>query len=169
MDINPTLREIVGLDVHIQTHDNGIRRYVKSGGPRSEDSEDVDSWQKPVLTIQDLVPKEINRRTGFCDLRLMLSFVSVVCGGDLTTMTRTSSMLTWLVEWIICCEFVWGRTILRYKDFSKEYHCRAHTLRNVIKTKLGQIRAVRDRWPMYASFAEDAKFGDSQWNDCPVL
>ncbi len=68
MDINPSLCEIVGLDVHIQTHKNGIRRYVKSSGPRSEDSNDMDSWQKPALTIQDFVPKEINLCTGFCDL-----------------------------------------------------------------------------------------------------
>jgi hypothetical protein len=114
MDINPSIYEIVGLDVHIQTHDNGIRSDVTSSHPRSKYFGDVDSWCKPALTIQDLVPKEINCCTGFCDLPLMLSFVSVVCGGDLTTMTCTSSMLTWLEEWIICCEFVWGRTLLRF-------------------------------------------------------
>ena len=32
-------------------------------------------------------------------------------------------------------------------DFSKEYCCREHTLRNVIKTKLGLIGTVRDRLP----------------------
>jgi hypothetical protein len=91
----------------------------------------------------------------------LLSLLPVVCSGDLTTMTHASSMLTWIEEWILCCEFVWGWTLLRYKDFSKDYCCRAHTLQYV-KTKLGRIRAVQDWWPMYAVFAEDAKFLDSQ-------
>jgi hypothetical protein len=57
MDINPLLCEIVGLDVHIQTHNNGIRSDVTCSGPRSKDFGDVDSWRKPALSIQDLVPK----------------------------------------------------------------------------------------------------------------
>ena len=56
--------------------------------------ESVDYWPKPVLTIQDLEQQEVNSRTEFCDLRLLLSFVLVVCSGDLTTMTCTSSILT---------------------------------------------------------------------------
>jgi hypothetical protein len=112
-----------------------------------------------------LFQKEVNCRIGFCDLRLLLSFVSVVCDGDLITMTCTSSMLTWLEKWILCCEFAWGWTLLRYKDFSKEYCGREPTLQNVNNTKLGLIRAVRDWWPMYASFVEDTKFCGIQWNE----
>ena len=116
-DINPSLRELSGLDVHIPTSDNGIgSANAKSSGSghRTESAGDVDAWRKLQLTIQNLDQQEVNHRTGLCDLCLLLSFVSVVCGGDLTSMTRTSSILTWFEEWILCCEFVWGRTLLRY-------------------------------------------------------
>ena len=115
--------------------------------------------------MQDLVPREVHRRTGFRDLKLLLSFVSVVCAGELVMITRTSSILTWLEEWLLCFEFVWGWTLIRYQDYSREYDCRQSTLQNVIKTKLKLIIAARDRWPMYASYAEDAKFRADHWSD----
>ena len=116
-DINQSLCELIGIDVHIRIHDNDIGSAdTKSSDHRSVDSGDVDSPRKPVLTIQDLDQQEVNHRTGFCDLWLMLSFVLVVWGADLTIMTHSSSLCTWLEEWILCFESVWGRTLLRYKD-----------------------------------------------------
>ena len=55
-DINPSLREVSGLDVHIPTNDNGIGSAdaKRSGsGHRTEGAGDVDAWRKPQLTIQN--------------------------------------------------------------------------------------------------------------------
>ncbi len=55
-DINPSLRELSGLDVHIPTNDNGIGSAdaKRSGsGHRTEGAGDVDAWRKPQLTIQN--------------------------------------------------------------------------------------------------------------------
>ena len=55
-DINPSLCELSGLDVHIPTNDNGIGSAdaKRSGsGHRTEGAGDVDAWRKPQLTIQN--------------------------------------------------------------------------------------------------------------------
>ena len=117
-----------------------------------------------VITLANLVPKEVKRRTGFHDLKLMLSFVALICGGDLTIMTRTSSYLTWVEEWLFYFEFGWGRSTIRLCDYTTTYRCREKSLRLVLRAKVSLIKAMRDRWPMYASYAEDAKFRDPAWS-----
>ena len=156
--INPTILSAVGLDVHCGTGTDN--NDVVDSSNQSENTSNT--WRAPTILLKDVVPKEVKRRTGFHDLKMLLSFVAVVCGGDTTIMTSTTSILTWLEEWILCFEFVWGRTTIRYTDYATTYCCREQTLRNVIKLKLKRIIAGRNRWPMYASYAEDAKFRDGE-------
>lgn len=156
--INPAVRNAAGLNVHTGSWD---RDADYDGDTPSHDD---DSWREPIFTVKDLVPKEMKRLTGFDDLRMMLSFASMVCGGDLTTMTRTCSMLTWLEEWMLYFQFVWSRTIVRYEDYEKQYRCREKSLRKVVRSKVDIVRAARSRWPIYASYAEDAKFRGEHWS-----
>jgi hypothetical protein len=159
--INPSILSTAGLDVHKQTESDHIAETKVGVG--SQCTVD-DSWRIPTIPLKALSPKEVKRRTGFHDLKMLLSFVSVACGGDFDSITKTTSILTWLEEWILCFEFVWGRTIIRFTDNATTYCCRGKTIRRVIIQKLRMIIATRDRWPMYASFAEDAKYRDRTWN-----
>lgn len=140
--INPLILASTGLDVHKASRD--IDAEMKCIDDINVDS----SWRAPKITLKCLVPKEVKRRTGFHDLKLLLGFVSVVCGGDMTVMTSTTSILTWLEEWVLYFEFVWGRTSIRFPDYASTYQCREKTLRKVIGQKLKQILAARSRWPM---------------------
>ena len=60
--------------------------------------------------MNDLTAKEVKRRTGFYDVSSMLSFVVVVCGGKVDVMTQTYSKLTWLEEWVLYLEYVYGHS-----------------------------------------------------------
>jgi hypothetical protein len=155
--INPAVLAASGLNVHTGNSDNDTNC--------DEDTHhDNESWCDPIFIVRDLVPKEVKRLTGFDDLKMMLSFASIVCGGDLTKMTRTNSMLTWLEEWVLYFQFIWSRTIMRYEDYEKQYHCREKSLRKAVKAKVDMVRAARSRWPMYASYSEDAKFRAEHWS-----
>jgi len=155
--INPLVRNAAGLNVHTGAgwdRDDNCDVYHKKD----------DSWREPIFNIYNLVPKEVKRLTGFDDLKRMLSFMSMLCGGNLTKMTRTNSILTWLEEWVLYFQFVWSRSIVRFEDYEKQYHCRQKSLRKVIRAKVDIVRAARSRWPIYASYSEDAKFRAEHWS-----
>ena len=96
--INPRILSASGLDVHLDARDGGAMTGITTTDETSDGMNE--SWNTPVITLTDLVPNEVKRRTGFHDLKLMLSFAALICGGDLTILTRTSSYLTWLEEWL---------------------------------------------------------------------
>ena len=158
--INDTILEVAGLDVH-KGSDAGEKR---ASSPTDTEVVGNDLYYSPVRMLDKLTPKEVSRLTGFHDLKMLLSYVTVICDGDFGTMTRTISSMTWLEEWILSLEFVWGHCMQRLTDYESTYICRTKTIRNVIRTKLLQILAARDRWPIYASYSEDAKFRDAKWN-----
>ena len=115
--INPAVLVASGLEVHTSS-------WYNDRNCDGDTHHDDDSWRDPVFIVRDLVPKEVKQLTGFDDLKMMLSFASIVCSGDLTKMTRRNSMLTWLEEWVFYYQFVWSRTIVRYADYEKQYCCR---------------------------------------------
>lgn len=123
--INTTICAVSGLDVHNDTSGSSANQCTtpspRKMKPKCESDE---SWRKPVRVLESLIPKEVKRLTGFNDLKMLLSFSTVVCDGELTTMTRTSSVLTWLEEWILYFEFIWGHSLNRYVDFETIYNCR---------------------------------------------
>mmetsp|Transcript_31596 Transcript_31596/g.76333 ORF Transcript_31596/g.76333 Transcript_31596/m.76333 type:complete len:492 (-) Transcript_31596:28-1503(-) len=160
-DINPRLVHAAGLDVH-----RGAATEFLA--PENAQSEDVRSMMeeetRPCIKTNDLNPSEVKRRTGFRDLPNLLSYAMVVCGGDLECLFATSSKLTWLEEWLFFFEFKYGRTACRWQDFAQMYKCREKTLRGILKQKLLQEHGSRNRWPMYATYEEDAKLRDREWD-----
>ena len=161
MNINPSILAISGLDVHTAADKSNLDTMTST---RKLTEEINDSRREPTCKLQSLVPKFVKRRTGFRDLKLLLSYVAAICGGDLIKMTRTSSTLTWLEEWFVTLEFCWGRNILLFPEYATMYCIREQSLRIVIRQKVQLIKATRGRWPMYASFAEDAKLRDPKWD-----
>jgi len=63
--------------------------------------------RRPVVCLESLLPKEVNRRTGFRDLKQLLSNCAVVYGGDIDKMSKTATYLTWLEEIMLWLEFTW--------------------------------------------------------------
>jgi hypothetical protein len=157
-DINPSVLVKAGLDVHIGTNDD-----MKNDDDEYDD--DVDETNRePVLTLDNLTDDEVQRRTGFRDLELMLAFALVVCRGDIEKLTCTNSRLTWIEEWVLYFEFVSHKSMVRWKDYAVGYKCRVKTIRDIVRRKLTLVVNERQSWPMYTSQEEDVKFRNPKWN-----
>ena len=79
----------------------------------------------------------------------------IVCGGDLTTMCGKISEMTWLEEWLLYFEYVYGRVHRRWADYEKQWNVSKKILRKVVCSKLEVVIKIRDMWPRYASIEED--------------
>mmetsp|Transcript_31594 Transcript_31594/g.76326 ORF Transcript_31594/g.76326 Transcript_31594/m.76326 type:complete len:349 (-) Transcript_31594:129-1175(-) len=158
-DINPRVVDAAELNVHRGATEFKSPENVQEHGQNKKEEE-----IRPCIKTSDLVPSEVKRRTGFQDLPNLLSYAMVVCDGDLERLFATSSKLTWLEEWLFFFEFKYGRTAGRWKDYAHMYKCREKTLRRILKKRLSQELEIRKRWPMYATYEEDAKFRDEKWD-----
>mmetsp|Transcript_39206 Transcript_39206/g.58237 ORF Transcript_39206/g.58237 Transcript_39206/m.58237 type:complete len:260 (-) Transcript_39206:88-867(-) len=58
----------------------------------------------------------------------------------------------------------WGRTHVRFEDYVSQYGCYRRVLKTAICYRLRMELDCRQRWPLYASYAEDAKFRNPDWN-----
>ena len=55
-----------------------------------------------------------------------LSYVAVVCLGNIETITRTTKTSTWLKEWGLRLEFVHGHSLNCWKDIELKSGCNAN-------------------------------------------
>lgn len=144
------------------------RESDKENVPKNVESDarddDDNQWRKPCITIEKLTPKEVKRRTGFQDLYQLLSYNAVVYGGDLREMAKTVTKMTWLEELILYHEVAVGRAKGRIQDFAAEYDCSKKPLLRAIRYRLRKVLDCRERWPMYASYQEDARLRAESWN-----
>jgi hypothetical protein len=54
---------------------------------------------------------------------------------------------------------------MQWIDWSAEYSADKKTIKKAIKYRLKKQSECQERWPMYASYAEDAKFQNKVWNN----
>ena len=139
--INDSLLAVAGLDVHKGLDEGGNREGSSTKEIGEAVRNDLYCW--PVRKLNKLTPKEISRLTGFHDLKMLLSYVGLICDGDFNNMTRTVSSMTWLEEWMLCLEFLWGHCMQRLADYESTYNCRIKTIRKVIRTKLLEVANLR--------------------------
>ena len=129
----------------------------------TNDSDEESKWT-PRIKLEDLTPKEVHRRTGFRDLKHLLSYNAIVYGGDLNEMAKTATYLTFLEELMLLHEFTYGRVHHRWEDWEHLYGANKKTSRKALQYRLRKELDCRERWPMYASYAEDVKFRNESWN-----
>jgi hypothetical protein len=144
-------------------HESNEEKVPKNIESDTRDDDD-DQWRKPCVTMGKLMPKEVKRRTGFQDLHQLLSYNAVVYGGDLGEMAKTVTKMTWLEELILYHEIAVGRAKGRIQDFAAEYDCSEKPLLRAIRYRLRKVLDCRERWPMYASYQEDARLRAESWN-----
>jgi hypothetical protein len=67
----------------------------------------------------------------------MLAFIAVVNEGEKEMIERTATCnkLTWLQEWLLYFEVVWGRSCGRWVDMEDTYGYTDKTVRNVFDQK----------------------------------
>ena len=120
----------------------------------------------PVVGIGVISDREVKRRTQFKSLNDLMSFIFLVCNGDVLVMTKTSSVLTWFEEWFFFFEMMWGRTIVRWVDAASDNHygIQSQYLRDVFDQKTSLLLKARRSFPKYVSFEEDIMFRKPYWN-----
>lgn len=72
----------------------GIEPAVSMSSENSFTNESGDDTQEnriPAVSVQSLTPFEVHRRTGFQDLKCLLSYQAILFGGDIDEMTKTVS------------------------------------------------------------------------------
>jgi len=111
------------------------------------------------------MPTEVHSRTGFQDVRELLFYVAIVCGGNKNVMMCSHSYLSWFEEWFFYLEMVYGHSAIRWEEYSKRYHISIHVLRRAFKDKLAIVLQSRQQWPMFATNEEDILLRKSSWND----
>ena len=121
----------------------------------------------PSVFPNTLPDSEIKRRTGFSGEISMLSYIMIVCNGEIDEMTKTTSqMLTWFEEWLYYFEALWGRTHTRWEDLSAMYRISDRKIaRNVFDSKAYLVLCCRSSWPVYVSYEEDKTLRKEKWNE----
>lgn len=72
--------------------------------------------QPTVIQISNISDKILTQTTGFRSMASMLVFIFVVCNGDLDKVRNTTTTLTWIEEWYLYFERVYGRSVRRIVD-----------------------------------------------------
>jgi hypothetical protein len=117
--------------------------------------------RKVVIKIEDLTDFRVHMQTGFPFLLALLAFVAVVCDGDIDTVTKLETELTWLEDWYLYFEVLYGKTIGRWVDAADKYKSSDCTLRTIYDQKLKQVLDARNIWPRYVTMKEDETYRKS--------
>jgi hypothetical protein len=113
---------------------------------------------KVVIKIEDLTDFRVHMQTGFPSLLALLSFIAIVCDGDIDTVTKSETELTWLEEWYLYFEVLYGKTIGRWVDAADKYKSSDRTLRTIYDRKLKHVLDARNIWPRYVTMKEDETY-----------
>ena len=127
----------------------------------------IDTVSIPSIFPNTLPDSEIKRRTGFTSEMSMLSFIMIVCNGEINIMRETASdVLTWYEEWLYYFEAVWGRTHTRWEDLAAMFKISDRKIgRKVFDSKTYLILRCRSSWPVFVSLNEDKILRKEKWND----
>jgi hypothetical protein len=148
-DYNSTTLEASGLHVHLGDENLNPRDDAQLREPNDGTKEPLIKC-KPEVEIQMLTSKEVHRRTGFCDLKRLLSYVAIMCNGNFEKMITTTTMMTRIEEWVFFLEYTYGKTRNRWVDYAKDWNLCAKSLRILLNNELEHELPTRLNWPMYA-------------------
>jgi seryl-tRNA synthetase len=65
-----------------------------------------------VVRFKNINDEIIKVTTGFTSVRAMVAFICICCDGDIEKIRNTTTSLTWLGEWCIYFESIWGRGLI---------------------------------------------------------
>jgi hypothetical protein len=114
--------------------------------------------RKVVVSLNDLFDRKVHVQTGFRSVISMLSYIAVVCDGDIDKIKSSSSILTWLEEWYLFFEVIYGRSCPRWVDLEFKYLLSSSAMRKVYDNKLNQVLEARKNWPRFVSIDEDQTY-----------
>ena len=173
--INQTVRVVAGMG--LQVGNAALvpverRHFVHS-----------DLVTKPSALLSEMDPivdlrmrdSEVKRRTGFRSKEVLLSYIFVVCDGDIKTVQMRSSSLTWFEEWFMHFEHEWGRTTTRWEDVIAVFGVHPREATTIFDQKIDMEFRTQQSWPPYASYNEDMllrnskKWGNKYDDERPIM
>ena len=157
-NLSENLLKESGLSPHAANYgDWGERAKLQRTPPKS--------LPQPTFTPFSISDGAVKARTGFVSMFSLLSFVVVVCNGDVVQMMKKKSSMTWFEEWFLFFQWEWGRestTLTLLLDFFKMSES---TIRRVLRHKLNAVLEARKRWPRFATLEEDVTLMSAWWQN----
>lgn len=156
--MNPTVQRAAGLHTHLSNPSSsrvGMKFFQAERRPHSQMKPRNMSANKLPFATLNLSDAEVKRRTGYPTMAALLSYLFIVCDGDVDLLQLRNTSLTWFEEWFMHFEYKWGRTLTRLWDVRQCYGPIYRDIKKVISAKYKIERRARQKWPMYASFEED--------------
>ena len=163
--INPTVRVASGLGLEIGNAESlTVRGRNFFHADRMKRSYNQIKKQTPVIQL-GMCDAEVQRRTGFVDEKSLLTYIFVVCNGDINSITARSSSLTWYEEWFLHFEYQWGRSLTRTIDVKAIYGVVSNTIAGrIVKKKYDIELSALLSWPEYSSYDEDVRTRRAKWS-----
>jgi hypothetical protein len=121
---------------------------------------------KTVIRLDELNDVYIKTMTGFSSLVAMIAYIIIVNNGEYEKIQTTITQLTWLEEWLVFFECVWGKSCVRWVDLQLRYKTAIVTLREIFDNKTDIVkRCCFLQWPRFVSFDEDISHRKQKWDD----
>ena len=95
---------------------------------------------------------------------MMIGTIIIICNGNHDKMASKVTTLTWLEEWVLYFEVVWGMTNIQWVDIGKTYKMNITLCRAAFDKKLSLVLSCRASWPKYVSYEEDSNLRNDEWN-----
>ena len=109
--------------------------------------------------------KQIKSQTAFESLTTLITYILIICNGNIALMTKTNSKLTWYEEWYFFFEKSYSRSITRWIEYEDKYKRSNTILRKIYDEKMRITINCRQRWPIYVSLNEDESLRKPKWDE----
>jgi hypothetical protein len=117
------------------------------------------------ITWSSTTDKYIKMSTGFPSKASFISFICILCDGNIETIEKRVSSLTWYEEWLAYFQVIWCKHVTRWQDAEFKYTTSERTLRRIFDSKIEIHLKIRNKWPVFVTFKEDEQFRKQHWND----
>jgi len=110
-EMNPCVRMVAGLDVHLKNdlkHDCGNKKSVLKKPKQPTTTRRDYTMEECTLTMDKLTAEEVSIQTGFENIQDLLIYVAIVCNGSFDKCMQQMSYLGWLEEWFFFFEMMYG-------------------------------------------------------------
>lgn len=161
-DVNINLLNATGLDVHLPEKLQCSKKYTSNRALQITIKKKAPQIYPSVLP--DISNEKTKLKTGFSSIMHLLSYIIVLCDGKLSLMIERVSMLTWFEEWFMMFEYFRGTTISGTRAMASIYEMHHKSGASVLRQKMFQCINCQNKWPTYATLAEDLLLRNEQWS-----
>lgn len=120
--------------------------------------------EKNQVVLDQLTDEMIKSQTGFECKSSLITFILIICNGNIKRMIATKEKLTWFEEWFFFFQRLYSRSISRWIDYTDKYKRSESFLRQLFDNKLDLLLTCRNRWPPYVTLNEDEALRREYWN-----